>query len=294
MNEPNEGFCGYEDLNKVSEEQGSTLKKGSFPTPAQSLRLGMGQVQTVDHWHFGAAGPKKDGTVTIDPKGWTIWADPLTEPDGIHPKWGWKRSPEWKLGTCIWALHGIWDIETGYIIRPDYFKFGPEDDFEFIKDIWLPHWQAYSKRIRQSHPEAIMFVQPPVFAMPPMIEEEDLRGRCCYSPHYYDGLTLITRHWNWFNADALGVIRGKYKTILQAVKIGEPAIRKSLQDQLKMLKDDALLICSNSRRYPTIVGETRYTVRYGWETFVRLDRRREISWGLLESTKSSGCESQWS
>lgn len=270
MNEPNEGFCGYEDLNLVSTEQGSTLKKGSFPTPAQSLKLGMGQAQTVENWHFGAMGPKKDGTVTIDPKGVLMWADPSTEVDGVHPKWGWKRGSQWQLGTCLWAQHGIWDIESGYMLRPDYFRFAPEDDLEFIKDFWKPHWQAYAKRIRQSHPEAILFVQPPVFAMPPTIEEEDLKGRCCYSAHYYDGLTLITRHWNWFNADALGLLRGKYKTVLQAVKIGESAIRKSLQQQLGILKDDALTIGSTSSSYPTVIGEigTPFDMdgkrSYGW------------------------------
>ena len=270
INEPNEGFCGYEDLNLVSEEQGSTLKKGSFPTPVQSLKLGVGQAQTVDNWHFGSTGPRRDGTVTIDPKGHSIWADPATETDGVHPKWGWKRSPQWKLGTCLWAQHGVWDVESGYILRPDYFRFAPEDDMDFIKDFWRPHWLAYSRRIRQSHPEAIMFVHPPVFAIPPPIEEDDLRGRCCYSPHYYDGLTLITRHWNWFNSDALGLIRGMYKNILQAVRIGEKAIRKSFQEQLGMFKEDALLISTSSRAYPTIIGEigTPFDMdgkrSYGW------------------------------
>ncbi len=48
MNEPAEGFCGYEDLNSVPEEQGSALRN------AQSLCQGMGQEQTVEHWSFWA------------------------------------------------------------------------------------------------------------------------------------------------------------------------------------------------------------------------------------------------
>ncbi|KAJ3906878.1 hypothetical protein F5879DRAFT_1066202 [Lentinula edodes] len=69
MNEPFEGFCGWEDLNANPTKQGSTLKKGSSPTPAQSFRLGMGTAQTVDNWNFGTFGPSENGSVTIDPNG---------------------------------------------------------------------------------------------------------------------------------------------------------------------------------------------------------------------------------
>ncbi|KAJ6591361.1 glycoside hydrolase family 5 protein [Mycena sp. CBHHK59/15] len=260
MNEPFEGLCGWEDLMQNPPAQGSTLKKGTYPTPAQSFRLGMGQPQTVENWTFGTFGPARDGTVTIDPKGRRIWVDPDTEPGGVHPKWGWKRDKRWKLGTCIWAQHGVWDIETGFVMLPQYFRYlsssgtpGADTDapVEFIEDYWKPHFLAFVRRIRAAHPEAILFVQPPVFARPPTLDANILRGRAAYSGHYYDGLTLVTRHWNWFNADALGLLRGKYSSTLQAVKIGATAIRKSLQEQLGMLKSDALTLGD----YPTIIGE---------------------------------------
>ncbi|KAI0062108.1 glycoside hydrolase [Artomyces pyxidatus] len=259
MNEPSEGFVGYPDLAALPDHQTSTLKKGPTPSPLQSLRLGMGQPQTVESWSFTTFGPRRDGYVTIDPKGLTIWMDPQTEPDGVHPRYGWTRDPGWRLGEDIWALHEVWDIETGYMMRPDYFKYLPipmEDsegptEVSFISDYWRPHWQAWARRIRQSHPEAIHFVAPPVFAPPPPLDETDLGGRCCYSTHYYDGLTLVTRHWNWFNADALGLLRGKYRSNVQALKVGEAAIRRSLQAQLGMLKEDAVILGS----YPTMVGE---------------------------------------
>ena len=298
LNEPFEGFCGWENLNANPTNQGSTLKKGTYPTPAQSLRLGMGAKQTVDNYSFGKLGPVKNGHVTIDPKGLKMWAESIRPdevgarhgelPDGRHTKWGWKRDVDnWPLGTCIWALHGVWDIETGYILRPDYFKFKYDNSIqshpvEFLIDHWRPHFIEYATRIRQIHPLAILFVQPPVFAPPPPLPESTLQGRCAYAPHYYDGLTLVTRHWNWFNADALGLIRGKYGfglgSTLKAVKIGESAIRKSLQEQLGYFKDDVGLISAcadhdedededeteNSNtlphpplvpKYPTLLGE---------------------------------------
>lgn len=298
MNEPFEGFVGREDLNVNPTKQGSTVKKGMYPTPAQSFRLGMGQSQTVEHWTFGAMGPSKDGMVTIDPKGLKMWADPGKEgdeeqqvggpqdfieaveasvppnraverTDGTHARWGWKRDvSSWPLGTCLWALHGVWDLETGFVLRPDYFRFDPSTgvEVEFMQDFWKPHFLAYKKRIGQAHPEGIWFVQPPVFAFPPEMEKEELKGRCAYSCHYYDGLTLLTRHWNWFNADALGMLRGKYGSTLPAVRIGEGAIRKCLQEQLAMLKSDAEILGD----YPTVIGEigTPFDMdnkkSYGW------------------------------
>lgn len=255
LNEPFEGFCGYLDLNSYPAQQTSTLKKGTFPTPAQSFRMGMGRAQTLDVWSFSALGPRKSGKLTVDPKGVKLWSDPSTEVNGVHPTWGWKRDPSWKLGTCVWAQHGIWDVESGFVMIPEYFRFLPpeaERDVIFIEDYWRPHWQSFASRIRRSHPEAILFVAPPVFAPPPQIDEDELKGRCCLSTHYYDGLTLLTRHWHWFNADALGVLRGKYGgSTLPAVKVGEKAIRKSIQEQLGILQDDAQILGS----YPTIIGE---------------------------------------
>ncbi|KIJ10826.1 glycoside hydrolase family 5 protein [Paxillus involutus ATCC 200175] len=273
MNEPAEGFIEYGDLNVYPTEQGSTLKKGTVPTPIQSFKLGMGIAQTLDNYTFGSFGPKRDGTVTIDPKGIRIWADPNTELAGVHPKWGWKRGSEWTLGTCVWALHGVWDIETGYVLQPEYFRYLPASgpsptltEVHFLQDFFLPQLTLYLSHIRAAHPASIAFIQAPVFAIPPPIPESLLRGRACHSTHYYDGLTLVTRHWNWFNADALGLLRGKYSSPIFAVKVGESAIRACLQSQLGVLKEDAVNLGAvqdagsseppvNPRRYPTIIGE---------------------------------------
>lgn len=253
MNEPFEGMCGIDDLNQFSKESTAVLKKGPTPTPAQGFRLGMGQAQEVEYWEFGAFGPKMAKMVTIDPKGTKIWARPKDEgEDGVNTKWGWNRDPGWTQGTCIWALHGVWDVESGELLRPDYFYAAPgQVKLPFAEQWWGPHWQAFQTRIKPHHPECIWFIQPPVFSLPPHVDGQLLKGRCCYSAHYYDGLTLVSRHWNWFNADALGVLRHKYSHILQAVRVGEKAIRASIQEQLGVLKSDAEIIGD----FPTIIGE---------------------------------------
>ena len=253
LNEPFEGMCGIDDLNYFSTESTATLKKGPTPNPIQGFRLGMGQAQEVEFWEFGAFGPKMTKTITVDPKGTTVWARPRGEDEnGVNTKWGWKRDPGWAQGTCVWASHGVWDVESGELLKPDYFHAPPgKAKLPFVDQWWKPHWKAFQKRIKPHHPECIWFIEPPVFALPPRVDADDLEGRCCYSPHYYDGLTLVSRHWNWFNADALGVLRHKYSHILEAVRFGEKAIRASIQQQLGVLKSDAKIIGD----FPTIIGE---------------------------------------
>ncbi|KAJ9125366.1 hypothetical protein QFC22_000326 [Naganishia vaughanmartiniae] len=252
INEPGEGLIGHTDLSSIP--QGQALKKGPTPTAFQGMKLGMGQAVQVQNWKFGSTGPSMAGRIIVDPQGVKAWLDPGAEPNGVSTKWGWKRATKWKLGECVWAQHGIWDPETATLIRPDYFAKTPQkgDKATFVPHYWKEHWIAYATLVRKHHPEAIHFVQPPVFVKPPSLPKELIAQRMCLSPHFYDGLTLLTRHWNWFNADAVGTMRGQYSTVVAAAKVGEPAIRRVMQDQLAILKGDTSEVLG---QYPTLMGE---------------------------------------
>ncbi|KAL7419794.1 hypothetical protein Q5752_005710 [Cryptotrichosporon argae] len=252
LNEPGEGYIGTRDLAVVPADQ--PLKKGPTPTPFEGMRLGMGEAVEVPNWDFGALGPTKNGTVRLDPKGVRLWLSPGDEATRGGGKWGWKRDPQWQLGTCIWAQHGVWDPSTSTLLQPRYFATLPSDPSraaEFVPDFWRTHWLAYASRVRRHQPEAIHFIQSAVFARPAELPATFLAGRACASPHYYDGLTLMTKHWNWFNADALGLMRGKYWSVVGALRVGEAAIRKSIQDQLGILKADT----ATYGDFPTLIGE---------------------------------------
>lgn len=57
---------------------------------------------------------------------------------------------------------------------------------------------------------------------------------------------------NWFNADALGILRGKYASILLGVKVGETAIRKCMREQLGTIRQDTF---DSLGQVPTMMGE---------------------------------------
>jgi hypothetical protein len=103
-----------------------------------------------------------------------------------------------------------WSPSSGDLIHPSYFDRGDihlEDRGEFIEDfwvrkyilqscrmtesLWIGHYQAYLTRLREAHPNAIAFVNPPIFKEPPNLPEELKRGRVALSSHYYDGITML-------------------------------------------------------------------------------------------------------
>lgn len=198
LNEPNAGYLGIDDLAQHGKE--SILRVGPMPTAFQGMRLGMGEAVEVENWRFGPLGPKRDGSVTIDSGGKRAWLDSDSEVDGSP--YGWTRGPDWELGTCIWAMHGVWDPETDELLEPDYFHWWRGEGFEqnprkvdYGADYWLAHWRRYAPVVRGFHPEAIHFIQSPVFQIPPKIEGPEIMNRAAHSSHFYDGLTLVTKHW---------------------------------------------------------------------------------------------------
>ncbi|KAF8600750.1 hypothetical protein BDV93DRAFT_587539, partial [Ceratobasidium sp. AG-I] len=212
----------------------------------------------------------RDGYVIINPADRTVWADPGTEEDvgdgtgdRINRRWGWRRHASWLLGKCMKTMHGGWagpDVTESSagkkqeipMLKQDYFEsppFDPSRHVVFDADYWRPHWRQYIARSRLAHPERI-FLQPPVFVQPLPLDDKDFCGRSVYSVHYYDDLTVS---YNWFNVDALGLLHGKYSSVLGTLRVGERAIRNCLREQLGMLKADAHDIIGLV--YATLIGE---------------------------------------
>lgn len=253
MNEPARGLIGLEDMSVIPKEQ--ALKKGTCPTIWQAILTGSGRACEVDTWDMGGLGPYKVGRTLIDPRGEIAWLPA----DYDDSRYGWKRDPGWKLGECIWAQHGVWDPSSDTLLRKDYFandpKSGAVANYPYFTNNWfMEFYRKYRDMVRSHHPEAIMLCQPPVLELPPSIKGTvDDDPNMVYAPHYYDGITLMTKKWNrTWNVDVLGILRGRYLTPAFGIKIGETAIRNCFRDQLAAMRKEGLDYMGN---HPCVLTE---------------------------------------
>ncbi|KAK3985915.1 glycoside hydrolase superfamily [Cladorrhinum sp. PSN332] len=254
LNEPNKGMIGYEDISVIPKEQ--ALKKGSCPTIWQTILTGSGRAVEVDTWDMGGLGPVKVGRALIDPHGESAWLPA----DYDESRYGYKRDPGWKLGECVWAQHGVWDPSSDTLLKKDYFgkhpSTGDHIDYPyFTNHYFMDCFRNYRDAIREHHKDAIILLQGPTMEIPPNIKgtPDGDDPLLVYAPHWYDGITLMTKKWNraW-NVDVVGVLRGRYWSPAFAVKIGETAIRNCFKDQHAAMRQEGL---DNLGNHPCIMTE---------------------------------------
>ncbi|KAK7206880.1 glycoside hydrolase superfamily [Myxozyma melibiosi] len=240
MNEPNRGMLGFHDISVIPDHQ--KFRSYTCPTPYESLLLGSGRSLDIPIFQFGPLGSYKSGSKIVNETKRSAW---IPE-DYDDSRYGWKRSPLWKKGSCIWAQHGVYDAESGKLLKSNYFLKNP-DGVDLSGEQWadvyyINHWHKYVDAIRNVNPDAIVFAQTPVLAIPPdFIKMGAVKPRMVFTPHYYDGLTLIRKHWSsYWNVDVVGVLRGRYWSPAFALRFGERSIRNCLRDQLTCLKTEGI------------------------------------------------------
>lgn len=198
INEPHKGLIGVQDISAIPSEQ--HLQLGTSPTAFQSMLMGSGRPCTVKTWAFGKFGPYKKGKERIDPKGESVWL-PVDYDD---TQYGWHRDTGWRLGECLWAQHGVWhpNENEGTLLQKDYFSKNPRTgeklNYEvFTNTYFMSHYRAYKAAIRSVCIDTIMFCQPPVMEVPPNLKgTPDDDPNMVHAVHFYDGLTLLTKHWS--------------------------------------------------------------------------------------------------
>ncbi|KAI8338587.1 glycoside hydrolase superfamily [Chlamydoabsidia padenii] len=263
MNEPGGGYLECPDLNKLNSGD-TSFKMGLMPTGFQGMLLASGIPCKVANYEFIWSGPKKTGDVLVNPGNNnnndvnSAWMT-QTQLDESCRLFGWKRGSCWQKAGCIWENHGVWDRNTRSLLLPHYFATHPDTKkpTQFAEDYWLPFLTLYMQAIRSIHTTAIIFIQPPILEKPPKLPDNDpLFQRMVYTPHWYDGLTLVKRKWCNYNVDFINLSRGKYGTgplrFIRALSVGEKAIRKCFVKQMKTIQAEGLEQIGN---YPCLLGE---------------------------------------
>lgn len=239
INEPNSGFLGTPKITEVPKEQ--NLRVGTCPTILQALKLGMGFPQNVDEYVISVTGPKKTGTKHIDPEGTIAWL----ENPFYDEAYEFKRDEEWQLGRCIWAQHGVWDIEKQKELADNYFSTDPNsgelvDEDVFINRFFVDYFKLFKNAVRKIVPDTIIFMQPPPLQIPPNLKgTELLDDNVVFCPHYYDGMSLMFKSWNRkYNVNTLGIMRHRYSHPMFGMVFGEGNIRKCFREQLSDMKKE--------------------------------------------------------
>ena len=236
LNEPHPGFLQLHDIREISHEQ--ELKLGAVPTALDGMILGSGGSLEMNVWQFGSFGPyKSKRKITVNPNHDCVW---LSE------------------RKCIWAQEGVWDPVTGQALLPHYFSSHPitGKKVDWMTDYWRPFVLDFSRKLRCIDKEAILFIEPPVNEIPISVDNipavHDKGEQIVYSPHWYDGITLMKEKFSRWNIDYLGWKRGHYWFICQALSFGRKNIEKNFVKQLKTIKNEGLRHLGN---YPCLIGE---------------------------------------
>jgi len=253
LNEPNPGMVGHPDLTTLPTSQ--PLKKGTSPTAWQAMLTGMGRACEIETWDVGGMGPHRVGRKLVDPRGESAWL-----PAGYDDsRYGWVRDPGWRLGQCVWAMHGVWDPATDTLLDRAYFARQPGTgmaiDHQLFNDTYfMAQYRGWRDRIRAVHRRAILVLQGPTLQPPPrIIGTADDDANMAYAPHWYDGITLMTKHFNrTWNVDVVGILRGRYWSPVFAIRVGETAIRNCFRDQVATLRREAKEMMG---KHPVIMTE---------------------------------------
>lgn len=171
MNEPMAGYIGNRELHCPA----GPLTQQERPSPFQSMLLGAGIPQEVELWDSSLR-PRRVGSRVVNPHGLSAWL----------PGRG-----------CLWQANGVWGRDSdGHIrlLRPHHFCYVRGRFVDFSRDYWRPFCNRFAAAIREVHPGALLFVEPPFGELGPPWGPDDARD-IVYAPHWYDLVTLYTKRY---------------------------------------------------------------------------------------------------
>ncbi len=176
LNEPLPGYIGWRDLNAA----GGTVLLGTCPAPFQAMLLGAGVPQEVGVWELKMLGIRRTGTRRLNAAGQRAWQEGR---------------------DCVWRANGVWDFDAAgrpRLLRPDHCSQVAGRPVDFGRDYYRPFAERFAAAIRAVHPGALIFLEMP--AGSPLPQWEGAGEGFVYAPHWYDGMTLMTKRFTPFVA----------------------------------------------------------------------------------------------
>lgn len=177
MNEPNAGFIGYTDLEKM---ENVTALLGAVPYPLDAMAAASGYSREVPVYAIGVRGVRITGRQILNTEGLSIFRE------------GYE---------CPWKRAGVWTDEGGVprLLRKDYFAAVNGRPAQFTGDFLVPFMRRFIDRMREVNPGVIIFIEGTPMGEHPAWPEGS-PGGVVNAFHWYDGLTLVTKSFRpWFN-----------------------------------------------------------------------------------------------
>jgi hypothetical protein len=223
LNEPGRGFIGRRDLLRPAPR----LLAGVSPSPFQAMMLGSGHTLELESYDLNYVDPQPVGKATVNPRGVSCWQEGR---------------------TCVWKENGVWTDEGGEprLLRPDHFSQVGGRGVDFVQDFLKPFIKRRISEIRDLQPKAIVFLEADPGARSPVWDKDDA-PQVVNASHWYDGLTLRTRHYD--------PTRGLDRATWQPVQRDEAAIRREFALQLGDHREAG----ATRLNAPTLIGEVGLT-----------------------------------
>jgi len=187
LNEPSNGYIGYEDISNVHAPV--PIMWDMSPFALMTLAAGF----TYNDVPFYSSPMVYSQTFDMNPKGISAW----------------KGGAE----NCIWRKQGVWNVDPitkrPVLLRPDFFRRRPNgSEINFMNDYMVPFFQKFETAIRKEIPNAIIFAEPHINIALAWKEEVQPKmpnaERYAWAPHYYDLLTLLSKSFRkWIVVDPL-------------------------------------------------------------------------------------------
>ncbi|ODV96510.1 hypothetical protein PACTADRAFT_49842 [Pachysolen tannophilus NRRL Y-2460] len=255
LNEPSCGLYGRQDLSVLPKDQ--ELRVHTTPTAFEAMKLGMGIPCEIDTYEIRIIGPTRTGKKLVNEQKDNCWIKDYKWDD----HYGFKRDKNWKIGQCVYALHGIWDIKTETLLIPDYFGKDPNTGTILNKDVFvnedfLDFYISSKQMLRSINSDLFSMMQIPVFEIPPNLMNTDIvDNRTILCQHYYDGMSLMFKTWNRkYNVDTLGILRGRYLNPIFGIVFGEKNIRRCIKNQFNEMNREKIEYMGRS--VPMMISET--------------------------------------